>query len=266
MKINLSIIIPVYRAANTLRRSLNSINNQNINLGKKIEIILVIDDGKNYRDIVPNLRKNITIRFFKTNGIKTGPGNARNIGLSNARGEYIGFLDADDEWSGNYLEKMYELVKKNGLSFGPTKVYENNKLIGEFVGKKKKYLDINDIGEIPCSFHPFVKKTLIEKFENFRSQDVYNTAMLLNKKKKVEMIQNEYYKLNIQKESVTKESGFSIKIDQAYKKYQLKSLKMRKIKVSRIFALRRIINKKYIKWTAKNKKGFYEYLSEQKNG
>ena len=80
------------------------------------------------------------------------------------------------------------------------------------------------------------------------------------------MIQNEYYKLNIQKESVTKEKGFSIKIDQAYKKYQIKSLKMKNLKISKIFGLRRIKNKKYMEWVQKNKKGFYEYLSEEKNG
>ena len=77
---------------------------------------------------------------------------------------------------------------------------------------------------------------------------------------------NIIYKLNIQKESVTKEKGFSIKIDQAYKKYLVKSLKMRNFRVSKIFALRRIKNKKYMVWAQKNKKGFYEYLSEDKNG
>ena len=265
MKINISIIIPVYESVNTLRKSLNSINNQNIDLEKRIEILLVIDDGKNYRNIVPKMNENMTIRFLKTDGIKTGAGNARNFGLSKARGKFIGFLDADDEWSENYFEKMYELVKKNDLTFAPTRVYKNNNLIGEFEGKEKGYLRIQDIGEIPCSFHPFVKRSLINKFENYRSQDVYNTAILLNKKNKVEMIKNDYYKLNIQKESVTKEKGFSIKIDQAYKKYQVKSLKMKNLKVSKIFALRRIKNKKYMEWAQKNKKGFYEYLSEEKN-
>ena len=266
MKINVSIIIPVYKAVNTLKKTLDSINHQKIQSEKKIEILLIIDDGKNYKNIVPKMNKNMSVRFLKTDGIKTGPGNARNVGLGQAKGEFIGFLDADDEWSNNYLEKMYELVKKNGLAFAPTRVYKNNILIKEFAGREKKYLCLNDIGEIPCSFHPFVKNNLIKKFENYRSQDVYNTAILLNNQNKVEMINNDYYKLNIQKESVTKEKGFSIKIDQAYKKYQIKSLKMKNLKVSKIFALRRIKNKKYIEWAQKNKKGFYEYLSEEKNG
>ena len=55
MKINVSIIIPVYKALNTLKKTLDSINNQKIKSEKKIEILLVIDDGKNYKNIVPKM-------------------------------------------------------------------------------------------------------------------------------------------------------------------------------------------------------------------
>ena len=105
------------------------------------------------------------------------------------------------------------------------------------------------------------------KFENIRSQDVYNTAYILNKNNtKIRMINGEYYKLNLQKNSVTKEDGFGHKIKLAYVKYQIKSLKNKNLKIARIFAIRRINNTKYIQWKiSNNNKSFYEYLNEKEN-
>ena len=77
MKIKLSVIIPVYNAKKTLSRAINSINNQKLNFDTfKVEIIIIVDDGKNYNKIIPKLKKGLTIKIIKTNGIKTGPGNA----------------------------------------------------------------------------------------------------------------------------------------------------------------------------------------------
>ena len=268
MKINLSVIIPVYNAKKTLSRAINSINNQKLNFDTfKVEIIIIVDDGKNYNKIIPKLKKGLTIKIIKTNGIKTGPGNARNYGINKSRGEFVGYLDADDEWSENYLEKMLELVKKNGVAFAPTRVYdENNILIKHFEGKRRGYLDLNDIGNIPCSFHPFINRNNQKKFEEIRSQDVYNTACILNEHNtKIRTINGGYYKLNLQKKSVTKEDGFSHKINLAYIKYQIKSIRNKNLKIARMFAIRRINNIKYINWKKNNDKSFYEYLNEKEN-
>ena len=268
MKINLSVIIPVYNAKKTLSRAINSINNQKLNFDTfKVEIIIIVDDGKNYNKIIPKLKKGLTIKIIKTNGIKTGPGNARNYGVNKSKGEFVGYLDADDEWSENYLRKMLELVKKNGVAFAPTRVYdENNILIKHFEGKRRGYLDLNDIGNIPCSFHPFINRNNQKKFEEIRSQDVYNTACILNEHNtKISTINGGYYKLNLQRKSVTKEDGFSHKINLAYIKYQIKSIRNKNLKIARMFAIRRINNIKYINWKKNNDKSFYEYLNEKEN-
>ncbi|MDC1066999.1 glycosyltransferase family 2 protein [Alphaproteobacteria bacterium] len=265
MKINLSIIVPVYNAKKTLVSCLRSINNQILKSDLSIEVLIIIDDGKKYENIIPKMKKGIQVRILKTQGIKTGPGNARNVGIKKAKGMYIGFLDADDEWSKNYLQNMYNLVKINNLAFAPTRIYRNKKLVNEFKGPDKDYISIGDIGEVPCSFHPFVKREQQGEFWKQRSQDVYNTANLINKNnKKVKMVNEGYYKLNLQDKSVTKEGGFSHKIDIAYRQYQIYSLKIGNYKVARVFALRRINNKKYTNWLEKNKGGFYEFLSERK--
>ena len=264
MKINLSIIIPVYEAQNTIVKSIQSINNQVLKTDIQIEVLLINDDGKSYKNIIPRMNKGIKIKILNTGGIKTGPGNARNVGLLKARGNYIGFLDADDEWSETYIESMYKLAGKHDVAFAPTRVYRNEVLIHEFRGKDKHYLSISDLGEIPCSFHPFVKKEKQGKFNNLKSQDVYNACLLINKiNKKVKMARGAYYKLNLQEKSVTKEDGFTHKINIAYQKNQIESTKAGNYKIARVFAIRRIINGKFSSWFQENKGSFYEYLKQK---
>ena len=103
------------------------------------------------------------------------------------------------------------------------------------------------------------------EFENEKSQDLYNTACLLNTKdRKIEMVKGAYYKLNLQEKSVTKEIGFSHKINISYRKYQIKSLKNGNFKIARIFALKRINNSKYLEWLKNNKgKEFYIYQKQK---
>ncbi len=86
-----SVIIPVYNRAGFLKEALESAKNQSF---KNMEII-VVDDGST-DETVEFLRKDRGIRVVRQE--RGGNASARNRGLKEARGRYIGFLDSDDKW------------------------------------------------------------------------------------------------------------------------------------------------------------------------
>ena len=261
MRPDISIIIPVFNAQDTLKTSIKSIINQKYKYIKpKIEIILSIDDNKQYQEILNIKSNNITIKKIKTHKQASGPGNARNVGIKISRGRYIGFLDADDSYSKQYVEEMFELARKNGVSVAPTHVFKNDKRIKIFRGNNKNFLTIKDISDNPCSFHPMIKRKLIKEFEQKPSQDIYNLLNILNLTP-ICLIENGFYKLNIRESSLTRKKNYSHSVNLAYKYYQIKSLKEKKVKIARHFAIRRILNKHYSVWSRLNiKKSYYEFI------
>lgn len=99
----ISIIIPVYNASKYLERCLNSVLGQTY---KNFELILV-DDGStddSGRICDEYLNKISQIRVFhKENG---GPASARNLGLKEAKGDFITFIDSDDWVDEDYLQNF----------------------------------------------------------------------------------------------------------------------------------------------------------------
>ena len=107
----ISIIVPVYNVEKYLRKCLDSLVNQTL---QEIEI-LVVNDGSsdNSQLIIDEFQKKYSLKiksFIKENG---GLSDARNFGLDRAVGEFIGFVDSDDEVSLNMFEEMYALAKKH---------------------------------------------------------------------------------------------------------------------------------------------------------
>lgn len=102
-----TIIIPVYNKADTIAAAVKSIYAQTI---YDYEII-VVDDGSN--DVPESALaelKSSRLRFIRQeNG---GVSAARNTGLSNAHGDYVCFLDADDLWKPEHLETISYLIDK----------------------------------------------------------------------------------------------------------------------------------------------------------
>lgn len=104
-----SIIIPTFNRARTIKRAIESVLNQNY---KYIEI-LVIDDGStdNTEYIVKEINSS-KIRYIKSNDNK-GVSAARNTGIENAVGEYIVFLDSDDVYEPSTLPYFVEIAQKD---------------------------------------------------------------------------------------------------------------------------------------------------------
>jgi glycosyltransferase involved in cell wall biosynthesis len=104
-----SIIIPLYNKAPYVRRALDSIAAQTF---AEFEVI-VVDDGStdDGAAIVANYSD---VRFRMIRQANAGPGAARNAGLAQAQGEFIAFLDADDEWLPNYLQESVSQLESLG--------------------------------------------------------------------------------------------------------------------------------------------------------
>ncbi len=108
---SLSVIVPVYNAEKYLGNALDSLTAQTV--VESMQIILV-DDGST--DASPHIcdefasKHPATVVIHQQNG---GVSAARNTGLKEAKGEYIGFVDADDTVAHDYYEKLLKAAKEN---------------------------------------------------------------------------------------------------------------------------------------------------------
>lgn len=104
-----SVIMPLYNKRPWVRRALDSIASQTLN---DFEVI-VIDDGSTdgSGDIAADYPDQ---RFRLIRQANAGPGAARNRGLAECRGQFVAFLDADDEWLPGYLQTSIQAMERLG--------------------------------------------------------------------------------------------------------------------------------------------------------
>jgi glycosyltransferase involved in cell wall biosynthesis len=107
-----SVIMPVYNGASFLKKAVNSLLAQSFQNWE----LVVVDDGST--DATPQILEgydDVRIRVIRQ--VNGGEANARNTGLGQVRGEYIAFLDADDEYLPNALEDLSRFLDDN-LQYG----------------------------------------------------------------------------------------------------------------------------------------------------
>lgn len=102
-----SVVIPLYNKEHYIEKTLHSVLKQTL---QNFEIIIV-DDGSTDKSL--EVAKKVVsekIKIIKQSN--QGVSVARNTGIYHASGQYIAFLDADDEWRENYLETIEGLIEK----------------------------------------------------------------------------------------------------------------------------------------------------------
>lgn len=109
----ISVIIPSYGRVDSLRRAIKSVLNQTY---KNFEILIIDDNASQTMakeiDTIANSFNDVRIRVIHNNR-NLGGALTRNVGIENAKGEYIAFLDDDDQYLPTRLEKQYNLMEKS---------------------------------------------------------------------------------------------------------------------------------------------------------
>lgn len=140
-----SVVTPVHNAQDFLAQTIESVLNQTY---QKFEIILVDDASSDLsRDIIDKYQKiDSRIKPVLLNE-NLGVANARNEGIKNANGRFIAFLDSDDLWKEDKLEKQIKFMLENDYEFtytGYELMDEEGNMLGKVVHTKDK-VDYNEL-------------------------------------------------------------------------------------------------------------------------
>ena len=191
----ISVIIPTYNSENTIIKSINSVLKQKIN--NFIEII-IIDDNSVDKTVkkIKGIRKknNFEIKIIK-NKINKGSGYCRRIGIKNAKGFYLAFLDSDDYWLNNKLSDQIKFINNN-----PSIKFTYSDYLKEYSYKNKLHfyqiktpikISINEnkyINNIPNS-SVLINSDLVKKIkypkQRLRNDFIFWNKILSKNKKKI---------------------------------------------------------------------------------
>lgn len=166
-----SVIMPVYNAEKTLEKAIKSVLEQTVG---DFEFIIV-DDGsrdQSYEIVKKYSQGDKRIKVIRQDN--AGPGIARNNGISQSKGEYITFIDADDYWENDFLETIiYCSDNKNAdlIFVDAVTEYSNGKIanflnIMENANSTKERMISNQMtGKLPWGMFKVIRRDLLEKVD-----------------------------------------------------------------------------------------------------
>ena len=221
-----SVIIPIYNVENYICSSLKSALNQTY---PEIEYILVDDCGTDSSmSIVESIinhpdYSNKRVKVIKHSSNR-GLSAARNTGLKHAVGEYVFFMDSDDEISGNCIEKHVISMSDSNADFS----IANIKLVGaKSVHIKDLCEDIVDSSPLQSFLkrrwsvsawnklyrRDFIQNNNLQFDDGLIHEDIIWSYRVAKEAKKIAFVHDRTYKYKINKNSITRKPNVDKKID-----------------------------------------------------
>ena len=190
----ISVIVATYKHDDMLLRALNSLASQTY---RNFEII-VVDDNANeefnsrVNDVITKFRQeneNIKLNYI-VNKTNLGSAKTRNVGIDASNGEYITFLDDDDLYLPENLEKQVENMVKTGADYGLTDIilyYDDESLCEQRIRNYIKSYKKEDLIRYHLRYHLsgtdtlIFKKDYLEKIGKFGNIDFGDEFLLMLK-------------------------------------------------------------------------------------
>lgn len=212
-----SVIIPVYNAVSYIVETLQSLQHQTMT---DFEVLLVDDHGTDNSIAVARKITDEDPRFrYLATPVNSGPGVARNMGITEAKGEFIAFLDSDDLWEPTFLEALLQPSLQYGKPIDLTycqlkyqggckdgEVHRNPIMkTGVFESQDRKYFLKHFVTFSVCFLYR--RQFLLENALNFperrNSEDTNFLVKCLLLAESVACIDTPLYIYNIREESLT---------------------------------------------------------------
>lgn len=218
----ISVIMPAYNAEETIFKTTKDILNQTY---KDFELIIVNDGSTDHTSEMCERIKEYDNRVILINQENMGLSSARNVGVQNAKGKYITFVDSDDRLEKEYLQFMIEAVEKTGADFvmaGVDRVKENFDVLNknkknhiELVNQERALSEIginNNYSASACCKlslrNHYIKNPFIDKCYY---EDLRNTHKIIMESKTIALVHPILYHYVMRRGSITGKRKTSLK-------------------------------------------------------
>lgn len=201
--VKVSIVVPVYNSSKTIDRCINSLLNQSY---KNIEIVLVDDGSKDDSLKIIKKYKKDNKNVIAVHQENQGAGIARNTGIKKSSGDYVTFVDSDDELAEEAIEKMVNKLKKDTdvLVSGFKKIDSNGKIIMRRIPEDNLWTQFKYNSTVFKFYNlNYINKYNIRYSNNVLFEDMFFSFNAYSHTNNIEVYKNDLYIIHSNPHSIT---------------------------------------------------------------